>query len=169
MWMLNFLPTWIAQVIALLGVLGLVVSFFAGFFSRFYAPILTFKFPLQIISIIVLSFGFYLSGWFANQEEWEAKVKEMEAKVQVAEQKAKEVNTKIEYKYVDKVKVVKEVQVVVQEKIKEVEKIIDAKCEVTPEAVEILNVAARNVLPSKSKHLDQSESKSLKSTKDNTQ
>jgi hypothetical protein len=165
MWIFNFLPTWIAQVIALLGVLGLVVSFFAGFFARFYAPILTLKLPIQIISIVVLSFGFYLTGWFANQDEWLAKVKEMEAKVQVAEQKAKEVNTKIEYKYRDRVKVVKEVQVVIQEKIKEVERIIDAKCEVTPEAIEILNVAARNVLPQKSKHLDQDESKLLKSTK----
>lgn len=166
MWMLNFFPTWIAQVITLLGVLGLVVSFFAGFFARFYTPILTFKLPLQIISVIILSFGFYLSGWFANQDEWLAKVKEMEAKVQVAEQKAKEVNTKIEYKYVDKVRVVKEVQVVVQEKIKEVEKIIDAKCEVTPEAIAILNIAAKNTLPSKTKHLDQGESKQLKSMKE---
>ena len=169
MWILNFLPTWIAYVIAAIGAAGLVVSIFTGFLSRFFPQLLIIKLPLQIISVLVLVFGVYLSGGIANQEMWEARVKEMEKKVEIAEQKAKETNAKIEYKFIDRVKTVKEVQVVIQEKIKEVEKVIDAKCEVAPEAIELLNMAAKNTLPSSSKRLDESESKALKNTKDKIQ
>jgi len=151
MWILNLLPTWIAHLITLIGAIGLVVSFFTGYFTRFIPQLLSFKIPLQVISIVTLLFGVYLSGSLANQEMWEAKVKEMEEKVNIAESKAKETNTKIEYKFIEKVKVVKDVQVIVQEKIKEVEKIIDAKCEIPPQAIELLNAAAKNSLPERNK------------------
>jgi hypothetical protein len=169
MWILNFLPTWIAYAIALLGATGLVVSIFAGFLSHFIPQLLVIKLPLQLISVVVLVFGVYLSGGVANQEMWEARVKEIEKKVEIAEQKAKEANSKIEYKFIDKIKTVKEVQVVIQEKIKEVEKIIDAKCEVPPEVLDILNTAAKNTLPSTSKFQDEREAKALKNTKDKLQ
>lgn len=147
MWILNFLPAWFAYILTLIGAAGLVVSFFTGYFTRFFPQLLTFKIPLQILSVGILLFGVYLSGSLANQEMWEARVKDMEEKVNIAERKAKEVNTIVEYKFIEKVKVVNDVQVVVQEKIKEVEKIIDAKCEVPPEAIELLNTAAKNSLP----------------------
>jgi hypothetical protein len=67
----------------------------------------------------------------------------LEAKVKVAEEKSAQANTKIEYKFIDKVKVVHDTQVVIQERIKEVEKIIDAKCEVPREAIDLLNQAAQ--------------------------
>lgn len=169
MWILNFLPTWIAYVIAAIGAAGLVGSIFAGFLSRLFPQLLVIKIPLQIVSVLVLVFGVYLSGGIANQEMWEARVKEMEKKVEIAEQKAKETNAKIEYKFIDRIKTVKEVQVVVQEKIKEVEKIIDAKCEVPVEAVEILNMAAKNTIPSGVKRQDENEAKALKNTKDKIQ
>jgi uncharacterized membrane protein len=70
-------------------------------------------------------------------------VREFEEKVKVAEEKSKQVNTEIKTVYVDRVKTVKETQYIIQEKIKEVEKKIDAECKVTPEAIDILNEAAR--------------------------
>lgn len=151
MWILNFLPTWIAYVIALAGATGLVVSFFAGFFSRFIPQLALIKFPLQLISVVTLTFGVYLWGGIANQEMWEARVNEMKEKVAIAEKKSKETNTKIEYKYIDKIKVVQDVQVVVQERIKEVATKIDAECKIAPEAVDILNAAAKNIKPGASK------------------
>ena len=144
MWILNFLPSWIYQAFVLFGLVGIIVSIFTGFFSRFLPTLLLIKLPLQIISIGFLVFGVYLWGGIANQEMWEARVKEMQDKVAIAEQKSKEVNTKIQYKYIDKIKVVQEVQIVVQEKIKEVAVRIDSECKVTNEAVDILNMAAKN-------------------------
>jgi hypothetical protein len=67
----------------------------------------------------------------------------MEAKVAEAEQKSAKANTVIKKVYVDRVKVVKQDVVVVQEKIKEIEKIIDKDCRVAPEAIQLLNEAAR--------------------------
>ena len=168
MWILNFLPSWIAYVIAGLGAAGLIIATLAGLFSRFFPQLVIIKFPLQVISVVVLVFGVYLSGGIANQEMWEARVKAMEEKVAIAEKKAREANARIEYKYVDRIKVVKEVQVVVQEKIKEVEKIIDAKCEVPNEAISILNMAAKMSLEDK-KQQDENARKSLKTTKEKIQ
>lgn len=147
MWILNFLPTWISYAIALLGAAGLFVSYFSGLFARFIPQLYSLKIPLQIFSLAVLVFGIYLIGGVANQEMWEARVKEMQAKVELAEEKARNANSKIEYKFLDKVKVVNDVQVVVQERIKEVATVIDSQCKLTPEAVELINAAAKNRMP----------------------
>lgn len=144
MWILNFLPFWFFHLITLAGVIGLVVGFALGFIPF----INKYKLPIQIFSILLLVAGIYMEGAISNEEKWQALVKEMEAKVALAEEKANNANSKIEYKFVDKVKVVKDVQVVVQEKIKEVSKVIDSKCELTPEAVSLINAAAKNSVPS---------------------
>lgn len=139
MWILNFLPFWVFHLITLLGVTGLVVGFALGmipFISKY-------KLPIQLVSILLLVSGIYMEGAISNEEKWQALVKEMEAKVALAEEKSKNANSKIEYKFIDKVKVVKDTQVVVQEKIKEVAKVIDSKCELTPEAVSAINAAAK--------------------------
>ena len=60
-----------------------------------------------------------------------------------SEAKSKEVNTVIQKVYVDKVKIVTDTKIVIQEKIVEKEKIIDAECKVEPEAISILNEAAK--------------------------
>ena len=59
------------------------------------------------------------------------------------EEQSKQKNVEIQTIYRDKVKVVKEQQIVIQERIKEVEKKIDAECKIAPEAIDILNQAAR--------------------------
>ena len=77
--------------------------------------------------------------------DWRAKVAELESKVAIAEQKSKEANTQIQTVYVDRVKVVKEKQIVVQEKIKTVEVKIDSQCKITADTIDILNDAAAGV------------------------
>ena len=66
-----------------------------------------------------------------------------EQQVKEAEAKSAVVNEKIITVYKDKIKVLHDVQVVYQERIKEVEKKIDAECKVAPEAIDILNDAAK--------------------------
>ena len=147
MWILNFLPFWFFHLITLIGVVGLFVGFVLGMI-----PIISkYKLPIQILSIAFLVIGIYMEGAMSNEEKWLALVKEMEAKVALAEEKSKNATGKIEYKFVDKVKVVKDVQIVVQEKIKEVATVIDSKCELTPEAVSLINAAAKNIKPGEKK------------------
>jgi len=112
---------------------------------RYFPWIIPYRLLLQVVSVILLVLGVYLKGGYAVEAEWRARVAELEAKVAVAEQKSKEANTQIQTVYVDRVKVVKEKQIVIQEKLKTVEVKIDANCKVVPEAISILNEAAVGV------------------------
>ena len=146
MWMLSFIPdaflAWVVNTILIAGAVGFVVSFFFGFVVRYLPLIAPYRMFIQIVSIFLLVAGVYFKGGYSVEMEWRAKVAELEEKVKVAEEKSKQVNEKIVTVYKDRVKTVKETQVVVQEKIKEVEKIIDADCKVDKQAIQILNEAA---------------------------
>jgi hypothetical protein len=86
--------------------------------------------------------GVWFEGANHNNEVWLARVKELEEKLKITEAKSQEVNTVIQEKIVYKTKIVKQIQIKVEERIKEVEKQIDSKCEVDTEALKILNDAA---------------------------
>jgi len=142
--LLSFLPDsfliWAINLILLVGLVGTLSSYFI----RFIPPLFPYAGLIKTIGIILLVAGVYLRGGYGVEMEWRQKVAELEAKVAKSEEKSKEINTVIQKVYVDKVKVVKDVQIVIQEKIVEKTKIIDAECKVAPEALEILNEAAKN-------------------------
>lgn len=143
MWLVNFLPEWVFTALVIIGALGFIASFLANFI-----PIISrYVIPLQVIFVLVLTTGVYLSGASHCNNSWAEKAKELETQVRIAEEKAKVINTKIEHVYVDRVQKVKDVQVVVQERIREVTVNVDEKCKVSPEVIEILNAAARNIKP----------------------
>ncbi|NBP02873.1 MAG: hypothetical protein EBU90_22705 [Proteobacteria bacterium] len=147
-WFLNFIPSWVPHLIVLLGIFGLAVSFVSG-----RIPLINnYKLPFQVASAVVLIAGIWLEGLIGGNFHWKEKVNELEAKIIVneenakialAEEKARSSNTKIQYKYVDKIKVVKDVKIVVQEKIKEVATKIDSECKLTPEAIDLINTSAK--------------------------
>jgi hypothetical protein len=143
MWFLALLPTAaltsFVNLVLVAGVLGLVGSFFLKNPLMFIQ-----KTALQIVSIVVLVLGVYWYGGINIEKEWRAKVEASEQRALIAEGKAKEATARVEYVFQDKVKVVKEVQIIVQEKIRDVSVLIDSKCQITKETVDILNEAARN-------------------------
>ena len=149
MWMLAFIPdaflAWIINTILITGIVGFLASFFFGYVVRWLPAIAPYHLLIQVVSIVLLVAGVYFKGGYSVEMEWRAKVAELESKVAVAEQKSKEANTQIQTVYVDRVKVVKEKQIVIQEKLKTVEVKIDANCKVVPEAIDILNDAAVGV------------------------
>jgi hypothetical protein len=131
--------SWVYWFIIALGITGM----FAGWFSRFipiYGKYIGFIKPVGIALVIL---GVWLRGGYDTEMAWRAKVAEAEAKVAAAEVKSKETNVVIKKVYVDRVKKVKELQIVYKDRIKEVEKIIDAECKVAPEAITILNDSAK--------------------------
>lgn len=144
LWILTLMPdtfiVWFVNILLFIGVTGIVVSFFV----KFIPLVNTYKLPIQIASVLILLCGIYFQGGIDTEQKWRDRVAEAEAKVAEAEAKSQKVNTIIKTKIVEKVKHVKDVQIVVQEKIVEKEKIIDAECKVAPEAVDILNEAAKN-------------------------
>jgi hypothetical protein len=146
MFLLNFIPDafllWVVNAVLIAGIIGTVVAFFFGFFVRFIPWIIPYRMVLQVVGLILLVAGVYFKGGVSVEMEWRSRVAEMEAKIAKAEAESKEVNEKIVTVYKDKVKVVKEIQVVVQEKIKTVEVKIDSQCKITADTVDILNQAA---------------------------
>lgn len=143
MFLLNFIPDsfliWVVNTVLLAGLLGT----FSSYFIRFIPPLIPYSGLVKTVGIVLLVIGVYLRGGYGVEMEWRGRVAEMEAKVAIAEAKSKDANVKIETVVKEKIKVVKEVQVVIQERIKEVEKRIDAQCVVDPEVITILNDAAR--------------------------
>ena len=102
MWILSFLPETVTHLIFFVGVIGVIAGFVLGFIP-FITP---YKLPIQIISILVLSFGLYLEGGLADQAIWQLKVKEVEAQVKQAEAKSQESNVQVVTELVTKTKVV---------------------------------------------------------------
>lgn len=143
MWLLHLLPDafliWIINILLTGGLIGIVV----GFFGTKIPFVSTYARMIQIASIIAFCIGLYWKGGYSVEQDWRERVAEMEAKIKVAEEKSKEINTVIQTKYKDRVKKITETREVIVEKIKINEKIIDAKCELDPMVISILNEAAK--------------------------
>lgn len=141
-WMFSIIPdailNWVYWGIIAVGLTG-VVAGWLGKWIPFYGNYVKI---LQPVGIVLLVLGVWLRGGYDTELAWRAKVAEAEAKVVAAEAKSKETNTVIQTQYRDKVKTVKEIQVVVQERIVKEAAKIDAECKVDPEAISILNQAA---------------------------
>jgi hypothetical protein len=142
MWILNFIPdSWLV---------ALVNSALVGSFVVLLACIFLSHIPFigrlasmaKTAAIIVLLVSIYFKGSLSNELIWRARVAELEAKIKVAEEKSRKVNTVIKNRVVTKTKIVREKQIVIQEKIKEVEKRVNEKCEIDPAVIEIHNHAA---------------------------
>ncbi len=147
-WIVSWIPdSMLAYVVNILLVVGAVSAFLSFFIIhrivRWFPALAPYHLVIQVISAALLVAGLYFKGGYGVEMMWRERVAELEKKIQESEERAKQVNEKIVVKYKDRVKVIKDTQVVVQEKIKEVEKLVDAKCEVAPEAVNILNEAAK--------------------------
>lgn len=143
MFLLHLLPDafliWIINLLLVGGLIGIVV----GFFGSKIPFVGTYARMIQIASIIIFCIGLYWKGGYSVEADWRERVAEMEAKIKIAEEKSKEANVVIETKYKDRVKKITETRDVIVEKIKINEKIIDAKCELDPMVISILNEAAK--------------------------
>ena len=143
MFLLHLLPDafliWIINLLLVGGLIGIVV----GFFGSKIPFVGTYARMIQIASIILFCIGLYWKGGYSVEADWRERVAEMEAKIKIAEEKSKEANVVIETKYKDRVKKITETRDIIVEKIKINEKIIDAKCELDPLVISILNEAAK--------------------------
>ena len=149
MWMLSFVPDsfllYIVNAILIAGAIGTFLTFFILHrVVRWFPAIAPYHLILQIISIVMLIGGVYLKGGYGVEIEWREKLRVAEERAKAAEAQAKVVNEVVVTKYRDRVKTVKEQVVVYQDKIKEVEKIINQECKVAPEVIDIHNAAAKN-------------------------
>ena len=140
-WMLSLLPTWVFHALIAVGV-GMIL---ASWVLKRIPFINQYNFPIYILGTALTIVSVWFSGGRDNQAAWEARVKEMEARVQVAESKSKEVNTVIETKVVEKVKIVKERTNANKKIVQEVAGAqLDARCELPESTVMLVNSASKN-------------------------
>lgn len=140
MWMLSLLPDMFWHILTIGGVVAIV----AAMVLKRIPFISQYNFPIKIAGIVALLFGLWMEGGIANEAKWQAKVAELEEKVKASEIKSKETNVKIQTKIVERVKVVKDTKIVIQDRIVKEKELIDSECKVAPEAINILNDAAKN-------------------------
>jgi len=141
-WMFSLIPDVILEALIHITLVTGIVLAVLGTFSSKFPFVGEYGRLAKLVGIPLFLFGVFLEGGLVTEMKWRAKADELKAQVEASEAKSKETNVQIQKVYVDRVKTVKEVQVVIQERIKEVTKKIDAECKVAPEAVSILNDAA---------------------------
>lgn len=136
--LISLLPDWIFYSILILGILILL----ATLVLQMIPFIKQYLIPLQVISVLLIVSGTWFAGGISVEKRWLEKVNEMKLRIAEAERQAAETSAKIEYIYVDKVKVIKDTQYIIQSEIREWSNDIDANCKVNPRVVEILNRSA---------------------------
>ena len=142
MWMLSFVPDALLHLVVIAILFTGAGIYALSFFTRFIPPLIPYSGIARIVGTVLIVCGIYFYGSYSTEMSWRNKVAELEEQVKVAEAKSKIVNVEIQTVYRDKVKIVKETQVVIQERIKEVEKRIDSQCTIDTEVIKILNDAA---------------------------
>jgi hypothetical protein len=147
MWFLmSFIPdaflAWVVNTILIAGAVGFTASFFFGFVLRYLPSLAPYRMIIQIVSIVLLVAGVYFKGGYGVEMSWRERVRELEEKIKLAEAKSVQANEDLEKVRKEKVKVIRDTKVVVQEKIVKVAEKLDSECKVDPQAVKILNEAA---------------------------
>ena len=144
-WMISLIPDsvliWIINTVLLAG----AVSTVAGFFIKFIPFVNQYRTPIQIIGIALLTAGVYFKGGYGVEMMWRERVAELEKQVAAAEEKSELLNIDLEEERKRKNKVITETKIVIQEQIKEKEKIINAECKVPEQAIDILNNSAKTI------------------------
>ena len=138
MWLLNLLPDWIFHLIVLVGVLGLLGSFFFGFIPF----VSKYTLPIKVGSILLLVIGIWFEGGISNNNAWLEKVHALEKKVAEAEAKSAQANTALTSKIAEKNKEIASIQATLKNKIKQFASIMDSECKVPEQAISVLNEAA---------------------------
>lgn len=142
-WMFSLIPDAVLVFLIHTCLLAGIVLSIVGTFSSKFPFIGEYGRLAKLVGIPLFLISIFLEGGLYTEMKWRHKVEDLQAKIAESEAKSKETNVEIQKVYVDRVKTVKEVQIVIQERIKEVTKKIDAECKVAPEAISILNDAAK--------------------------
>lgn len=113
MWLLHFLPdSFLAVVVNAVLVLGilstLITCFLLKYLIRFIPALSPHIRIAQIVSVAVFLAGVYFKGGYSTEMLWRERVAEVEALLKQAEQHSREENVRIETKYIDRIKIVRQ-------------------------------------------------------------
>jgi hypothetical protein len=148
MWLLHLLPDafleFIVNTVLIIGAVSCFFSFFViNRILRYFPPLAKYYHVAQIASLVIFVAGVYFKGGYTTEMLWREKVAEAQKEVEEANQRADKINKDLDIERKKKQKTRTEYAITVQERIVEKEKVINADCRVNPDAVQIVNDAAR--------------------------
>lgn len=139
LWLLN---SWISYIVHAALIAGVIGTFFGSIVAKI--PVIgNYGAIVKGIAAPLLLIAIFAEGYLFASKSWIEEAKKFEEKVKIAEKQSKEANDKLSQTLNDKNTAVKQQQIVIQEKIKEVQVKVNAECKVAPEVVKILNDAAK--------------------------
>ena len=103
-----------------------------------------YKLPLELVGVILYGVGAFYAGGYGVERMWRERVEEVQNKVKELEGRQAEVVKVIETKVITKIKTVEVVKEVIKTEIIEKEKLINANCDVSPDAIEMFNKSVTN-------------------------
>lgn len=106
MWIINLLPDWLFYAVFFLGALGLIATYLLKFIP--IPALYIYRTPIQIVSVILMAIGTYMSGAIANEDKWKAKVAALEKEYAESKVKSEKVNTEVITQYVTKREIIKQ-------------------------------------------------------------
>ena len=147
LWLWSLLPASVVSALINTLIIAGVVGICSAWIGR-WIPVFNIYAPtLKLIGIVCLVVGVFFKGGDSVDDVWRARVAALEEKIRVAEAKSAEINTVIETVYVDRVQVVTDTKVIVQNTIRKSANKIDRVCRIEPEVISILNQSAKKPIP----------------------
>jgi hypothetical protein len=150
-WLLQLIPdsifVWITYLLFASGVVLYVASKLVS-----WIPLMgRYRLPAELAGVVALVVAAYFYGGVSYREQ----IAEMKQRVKVAEQKSQQVNTVIETKIVEKIKVVKQNVYITREIVKEVAgQQLDASCSLPRSTISLHDSASRNEVPQRAAATD---------------
>jgi hypothetical protein len=127
MWLITFLPdAMVALVIYTIMIVGAGLLV-ASVLTRWFPAVAAYRTPMQIMGIVIFSFGIYLQGARANEAAWQQRVQELEVKLARAQSESAQATVQIVEKVVNKTQIVREKA---QTEIQYIDRIVKEKEEV---------------------------------------
>jgi len=150
-WLLQLIPdgifVWITYLLFAAGVVLYVASKLVS-----WIPLMgQYRFPAELAGVVALVIAAYFYGGVSYREQ----IAEMKQRVRIAEEKSQQVNTVIETKIIEKVKVVKQNVYITREIVKEVAgQQLDTQCSLPRSTISLHDSASRNEVPQRAAATD---------------
>ena len=150
-WLLQLIPdsifVWITYLLFGAGVLLYVASKLVA-----WIPLMgQYRLPAEVVGIVALVIAAYFYGGVSYREQ----IAEMKQRVRIAEEQSQQVNTVIETKIIEKVKVVKENVYITREIVRDTAgRQLDAQCSLPRSTVSLHDSASGNEIPNRAAAVD---------------
>ena len=150
-WLLQLIPdgifVWLTYLLFATGLVLYVASKLVS-----WIPLMgQYRLPAELVGIVALVIAAYFYGGISYREQ----IAEMKQRIKVAEEKSQQVNTVIETKIIEKVKVVKQNVYITREIVRDTAgRQLDAQCSLPRSTVSLHDSASGNEIPNRAAAVD---------------